>query len=253
MTKLDNFNKIIMGGQEIDRIYTGRSLIWKSNVEYERYNSLLEYTWRQYNTTLQYSWRQYNLTTQTTYVEKRENNIGNQGSQYWYTSYSFNTSTGKFNFTGTRIRDPMTMKGKGFYYGAPHLSGNDYITYGDTNDWGFSPHQKIYSTVSETQVKGSYRGTVKSTSSTAYPTNGKSGSYWYDTRTSSRVKSTYRGTVKSTNSTAYPTNGSQGTYWYDTRTSEYIKGSYIDIVEAKEGTLPNGGRHTDGYWYVLKG
>lgn len=64
--------------------------------------------------------------------------------------------------------------------------------------------------------KGSYIGTASSTTSSAYPTDGKSGSYWY-TKTTSTI-SYSRGTLVSSNliGTSYPTNG----------------------------------RHTDGYWYV---
>lgn len=252
MPYLDDFKQVFQSGKEIDKIYTGGSLIWKSNVEYERYNSLLEYTWRQYNTTLQYTWRKYNLSSQTSYVMSLGSTVTleswEKNNVEFFANISVNPNTGAITLLDS-VRNEQTS---GVYY--VHFSNVNRAGYFRTSGNRYNTSAtEINAKKNTTYSKGSYVSTVTSTSSTTYPTNGKSGSYWYDTRTSSRLKSTYRGTVKSTNSTAYPTNGQSGTYWYDTRTSKYIKGSYIDIVEAEEGTLPNGGRHTDGYWYVLKG
>lgn len=72
------------------------------------------------------------------------------------------------------------------------------------------------------------------------------------TITSSTTKGTYVGTVTSTNINAYPTNGASGGYWYDTRIASYTRGDYIGDVIAEDKTLPDDGRHTDGYWYVKK-
>lgn len=251
MPYLDDLKQVFQNGKEIDRIYTGGSLIWKSNVEYERYNSLLEYTWRQYDTTLQYTWRQYNVTSR---YESHQVATLAKSSRAGARSYLTEGGTYKirspWSYT-SGIRNHPSNSTTSITYdtvvegGVTYRTGKYIHNYWD-NETTVLENRLVYS-------QGSYRGDVTSTSSTAYPTNGRSGSYWYDTRTSDRVKGSYRGDVTSTSSSAYPTNGLSGSYWYDTRTSEYIKGSYIDIVEAEEGALPNGGRHTDGYWYVLKG
>ena len=102
---------------------------------------------------------------------------------------------------------------------------------------------------------GELQGTVSSTSSTAYPNGGASGSYWYDGRTSSTEYSkgsTYYGQVSSTNSSAYPSNGQSGAYWYVSAGSDtsYSKGStlYSSVSSTSSSAYPNPG-HQDGYWY----
>lgn len=114
--------------------------------------------------------------------------------------------------------------------------------------------------------QGTYDGTVTSTSSSAYPSNGHSGQdgtyvpkYWYvstGSSTSYSKGSTSYGQVSSTSSSAYPNGGAQSGYWYSDRTSTttYSKGttSYGQVKNKDENAYPSNGRHTDGYWYVLQ-
>ena len=115
--------------------------------------------------------------------------------------------------------------------------------------------------ISITYSKGSTSyGTVSSSSSSAYPTNGRhTDGFWYDGRTSSTSYSkgtTSYGTVSSTSRSAYPDNNYSGSYWYvysrsSTSSAYYSKGAYIeDVVAKEEDEYPTNGRHTDGYWYV---
>ena len=60
--------------------------------------------------------------------------------------------------------------------------------------------------------------------------------------------STSYGTVSSTSKYTYPTNGKSGNYWYVYSTS--AKGSYIKTISAKKGTYPTNGI-SGNYWYVL--
>ena len=110
------------------------------------------------------------------------------------------------------------------------------------------------------QVKGSTKqGTVSSSSSTAYPTSGVSGNYWYCNRTSSTTYSkgsTYYGKVSSESSSAYPNNGrhSDG-YWYANKLVFNLvkKGSTsYGTVSSKSPTgYPDNG-HSGDYWYTYK-
>ena len=57
--------------------------------------------------------------------------------------------------------------------------------------------------------------------------------------------------VKSSSS-AYPSNGKSGSYWYVSAGSETSRGNYIDIVSSMDhNAYPNDGIQ-DGYWYTRK-
>ena len=52
------------------------------------------------------------------------------------------------------------------------------------------------------------------------------------------------------NSTAYPSNGISGDYWYTSTGSEQIKGSLVDIITSDDpNTYPDNGI-SGNYWYV---
>ena len=114
--------------------------------------------------------------------------------------------------------------------------------------------------VGNTQTQGSLLGTVYSTSSSAYPSDGISGSYWY-VRYSSGDRTTYSkgsaaGSVTSTNKSAYPSNGrhSDG-YWYVSNgsTTSYSKGAANGSVTSEESdTYPSDGK-SGNYWYTANG
>ena len=107
------------------------------------------------------------------------------------------------------------------------------------------------------QEQGSLVGNVYSTSSSAYPNNGISGSYWY-VRYTAGDRTTYskgsaNGSVTSTDQSAYPQDGRSGSYWYTANgyDSSYSQGTFIDEVSSTDpSAYPDNGRHTDGYWYV---
>lgn len=62
------------------------------------------------------------------------------------------------------------------------------------------------------------------------------------------------GTVSSPYSNTYPSNGKSGNYWYvytGGSITSYSRGTYIDqIMSMNQIQYPDNGRHTDGYWYV---
>lgn len=114
-----------------------------------------------------------------------------------------------------------------------------------------------------TAVNGYKKGTtsygqVTSTSSSAYPSNGVSGSYWYESAgssTSYSKGSTQYSDVTSTNPNAYPNGSYSGSYWYDNRTSNttHSMGSYIeDIFSTDPNKYPANGI-SGSFWYVYQG
>ena len=105
------------------------------------------------------------------------------------------------------------------------------------------------------QIQGSANGTVTSTSSSSYPTNGVSGNYWYvysGTTTQYSQGSTSYGQVSSTNRSAYPDNSYSGSYWYvySTSSTSYSQGSYIDQVSSTSRTAYPDNSYSGSYWYV---
>lgn len=125
-----------------------------------------------------------------------------------------------------------------------------------TGKWTMPVYYLTRYTAKMVQSKGSTSyGVVTSTSSSAYPNGGASGSYWYDGRTTTTQwskGSTSYGTVSSTSSSAYPSNGKSGSYWYVSAgsTTSSSKGStnYGYVTSSSRYTYPDDGEY-NGYWY----
>ena len=229
------------------------------------------YNWNKYNVNISvtYNWTKYNaVVTQPTY---RESESSVSGFCVTYTSIVQCTSTtpvlinGRYQYTG----------GRGFYglstqnnvWGAPLNSEGtaaegSYIYFGKWNSYNhcfFPSKKKEVTTIPGSSYKGTTNyGTVSSTSSSAYPSNGISGSYWYisnGSTTSYSKGSTNYGLISSASSDSYPSNGKSGSYWYvynGTSTSFLDeKNSLIENVVAEYGTYPTDGRSGE-YWYVRK-
>lgn len=173
-------------------------------------------TWEKYNSILEYTWRRYNLNT--TYTDSLGSKSGGSSGFQNYPkgdrSYSFNTSTGQFSTSNYG----NLSYGSTFYTGGGSTLTENRITFWTTDESGVTSYG--WASYPRTAVKNTSRGS-------------------------------YIGAVKSTSSSTYPTNGASGSYWYDTRTSAYIRGTLIGFVEEVEGTYPVDGRHNDNYWYVL--
>ena len=71
-----------------------------------------------------------------------------------------------------------------------------------------------YDRTETADVRGSRIDQVSSTSSSAYPSNGKSGDYWYTSEGSNTARGNYIDDVTSQNYNQYPDNGISGSYWY---------------------------------------
>ena len=99
-------------------------------------------------------------------------------------------------------------------------------------------------------VQGDYIDQVTSSSSSTYPGNGQSGSYWYVSAGSTTSKGSANGSVTSTNASAYPADGASGSYWYTSSGSTQQAGSVIGVVESYDSSAYPDNGILDGYWYV---
>ena len=114
----------------------------------------------------------------------------------------------------------LTLPNDGSYGSKAFYKINSF-TY-DTNSYGYATRVTIgctsysFNTNGSTaqQISGSYIEDVTSASSSAYPANGVSGSYWYVSKGSESSKGNYIDTVTSENYNQYPDDGIQGGYWY---------------------------------------
>ena len=201
------------------------------------------YTWERYNLNITYLWGRYNITQQPTYsIRYGKWASDSTGADPAYapfsyaSSYDFDTTNGKFTLSGTRTASVPSST-------AQRISGYavcDWDRYGDlVPSAPTSPQDEIWQLSGEgqksssggwrwfvdtkrmmsnksgtTDVRGSRIDQVSSTSSSAYPSNGKSGDYWYTSEGSNTARGNYIDDVTSQNYNQYPDNGISGSYWY---------------------------------------
>ena len=126
---------------------------------------------------LRYVWEKWNISSKTLY-----NYRTSKGSElYWsgmYTHKSFNSNTGKFTLSGSITDWPDHESGTTYRYESePYAISSAYY---DGLQWK-NENVTYYVVYSYTQsIKGttSY-GNISSSSSSKYPNNNYSGSYWY--------------------------------------------------------------------------
>ena len=243
---------------------------------WQKYNSVYHsgttyYYWNKYNVvrkdpTYTYHWNRYSIEYAFSDYASSSIHVVNFGStvsagtgftknQYPANPFSL---TGLTNITITNNSNASQLNGK-------YISASGTIKYISraqnfaSDGVGYTVN-RIYEATKK-QGATSY-GEITSSSSTAYPNNGISGSYWYKYTKRSEIPgeitkgTTSYGTVSSTSRSAYPDNSYSGDYWYvysrsSTSSAYYSKGAYIeDVVAKEEDEYPTNGRHTDGYWYV---
>lgn len=172
---------------------------------------MAKYIYNKYNSILEYFWKKYEVNTTSTFYLSNytSENVVRGGSS----SYYLNPTTG-------------LLEGRGSIYSYPKDVG--VTVYSINKDGKWMMRAKIAEApglVENFRVKQKI----------------------------DKSKGSYIEQVSSVNSTEYPTNGQSGSYWYDTRTSSYSRGDYIGEVTAEDGTYPVDGRASDGYWYVRQG
>ena len=126
-----------------------------------------------------------------------------------------------------------------------------------TEGWdGDFYYASMPSTTEQIESKGDYVEEVESEDRSSYPTNGKSGDYWYifDRIKTDRTKGEYIGTVSSTDENEYPNPGMDANnWWYEDRTLEVIHRPNILVglvYSEEEDTYPEDGEK-DGYYFVV--
>ena len=174
-------------------------------------------------------WNKYNLKTKLIYIWNKYNVVTSPSISYSTTSGTFVTNT-VWSLSGTTPENSVSGStfdrssawacsnvGTGWY-----TYGGDTVAYYITSclaaqkKFSYSKTATISSGSSYSKGSTSY-GTVTSTSSGTYPTNGKSGSYWYvsagSTSQTLDEPGTLSGTIVAEYGT-YPENGKSENYWY---------------------------------------
>ena len=149
-----------------------------------------------------YVWEKFNrVQTLSGYTRSSTSTtISAPTSGHMYTSLSFNSSTGAFTLGGDKS---MSISGVGDYWKSYH-SGFEVTILGDYND-GYKYFKS-----------GSNYYALKSRLTRPYPDDDKISVYKYTASPSytySKGTESY-GYVTSTSSTAYPDNNYSGSYWY---------------------------------------
>ena len=174
-------------------------------------------------------WNKYNLKTKLIYIWNKYNVVTSPSISYSATSGTFVTNT-VWSLSGTTPENSVSGStfdrssawacsnvGTGWY-----TYGGDTVAYYITSclaaqkKFSYSKTATISSGSSYSKGSTSY-GTVTSTSSGTYPTNGKSGSYWYVSAGSTSQTLDEPGTLSGTivaDYGTYPENGKSENYWY---------------------------------------
>lgn len=155
--------------------------------------------------------------------------IGGSGHRqcFAFSAYSINTSNGQITATSKVVATYLytgsieSSLGSCYYINPETCNtskdseiGNQIYHADSLTSNGRASNVKLYK-AAQVQVQGSYTGEITSTSASAYPTNGASGSVWYvKTSTVTYQKGSFIDTVTSRVDTAYPANGYQDGYWY---------------------------------------
>ena len=238
---------------------------------WNRYNVVENtiYNWNEYSTT-----RYYEIVPITSTVVDNNHDVNTTETYLLYEEYEANSTVG-IKFSGA-VRPKLTsLEGNEEYVGYYRLyglrrNGNLHNVVGslvevrrvyseNVKDWVLNVYMQSicgYDTTKYPEYsKGEYLTSVKSTDSSAYPNDGRSGSYWYvytGTSTEYSKGSTSYGQVSSTSSSAYPNNGRSGSYWYVYNRQEtvYSQGSANGSVSStNRSQYPDNGR-SGSYWYV---
>ena len=127
-----------------------------------------------------YHWSGYSVIDINTYQEETTKggtlSVGGSisGGNSW-SSYTFNPSTGKFTGAGEYYGTSITTSISDSY----NVTEDRVTRYQLESSRTFRMYYTTATIVSTQKGKGDYIGSVTSSSSSAYPTNGQSGSYWY--------------------------------------------------------------------------
>lgn len=187
------------------------------------------YTWQRYSvdTLTTYFWDQYSVSSTTQYT-------GNVNI-----SYASGSMTVTWSPTYSRY-DPPRIDGNNW----DNCVGGTWNGWDPPGDWVCRSVRLNYPMYYVTAIEDASGSAVKISYSKMATAA---------TRTVYSQGTTSYGQVSSANSGAYPSNGKSGSYWYvyNKSTSQSVKGSLVDTITGDTpDQYPADGIHTDGYWYV---
>ena len=189
-----------------------------------------------------YKWERYNVDTVTTYYWDKYN--ANSSTNYTGTvnvSYQSGSQTVTWSPKYPR-NDPPRINTDSMIW--DNLASGTWDGWDAPGSWIVRSTSLSYNCYYVTALEQSGTGVRFTYSKVASPA--KSTTYSQGT--------TSYGEVTSTASNTYPTNGRSGSYWYvyKSSTESKVQGSLVETVTNKEqDAYPTNGIHTDGYWYVL--
>ena len=216
--------------KRVEKAYIGVNGIAK-----QIYPGIVIYGWNRYSIKTTYTWDRYSVDTSILWMKDSEGELVEDNScsyEMGFTIYG--------HLSVTTEGEYVTGFGRGktaviyFKNGGSSLGGLTYDLYKEGPDdksyykfrtfshssssTGSSQHYTLTWELYRSRLyysKGSTKyGSVSSASSNAYPSNDKSGSYWYVSRGSSQSQGSLNGSVTSEDRNAYPDNGISGSYWY---------------------------------------
>lgn len=180
-----------------------------------------------------YEWDRYNLKEQyETYQTSPSSGVSHGGGAYL--NYDFNKDTGTFTLRGWAA-DMDEIGNSTYYVSASSSRIRAYRNYQPTHD--------VVSRLG-TPIKGTHSGTTTSESSSAYPSNGISGSYWYVSKSYRNTRGAFIESIEADEGT-YPDNGIQGNYWY-------VRGDLANAVPWISGVDEHKGGLVKGFTYVYQ-
>ena len=233
-----------IGVDGVAKLFFSGATVWK------KYNAIATviYSWNQYEISykaVRTAERNGHHTVYKTY------SLSPGRSQYYIVAGSgYNIHDGKFYTSGGTVYTDQGYMGGSTVASTDNFERNYKYAYGSATG-GNSGTNVLYEIDDDSHWGWGLMGHASPDEETEYwvewSISGTTGYY-----TLSKSTGTLLGSVTSTSSNAYPSNGISGNYWYKStgNTTEYSQGSYISDVEADPGTYPENGRHTDGYWYV---
>lgn len=250
--------------------------------KWNRYNIKTTYKWNRYNIKVSYVWDQYKATNTLSYTSTQVDNIRYMGvGDPSGTSYELSMVDGEPKIAVTDVSSSEIDLGESRYvnnlgttlygYDDPRYppvwpqivvyeyhvnedSPSDYI-YKITGVMNGSYSAiDVYKMTATGEIKrGSYIKEVTSSSSSAYPNDGISGSYWYVYDRETKSRGSFVSSVSSSSSGAYPSNGISGRYWYVSNGSTQSQGSSNgSVTSSNRNQYPDNGV-SGRYWYVYAG
>ena len=281
---LDNYWYVHVGNNPIAKQFWPFTLFTWKQYQSVYHPAVTTYTWNRYtrNQSTRHVWRKYSISNTYTinlspgaHFNLRYSHLGTlvyrtiRVSSNGSISYSSGITITSSNYASISNNKYTNDGTQTTITGIYAIQSEGKLLHNISADYGYDEYKEgtsqilaVYNAMRisprENPSKGSFIENVYSAYESTYPTNGQSGSYWYEYVGQETVYSqgSYIDQVSSNDRSAYPDNNYSGSYWYvynssDTIPEYYTQGDYIkDVRDPSEDAYPENGRHADGYWYV---